>query len=214
VATARSIVDEEGADALSMRTLAERLGSGTATLYRHFANRAELVSHVVDAVLGEVEFAPDELAAMGWQDACRRMASVTFDVLRRHKNVAPLLLERVPMGANAMAQRERAIAFWVFNDFPPNLAGLIHATLARYVVAFATQPDHTSPTARDESPPSDVFRGLDAAQFPATSSVAGSLPIPPQQEFSFGLELILRGLAELRTSDGPRRNTPRKVKRQ
>ena len=32
VATALQIVDEEGADALSMRTLAQRLGSGTACL--------------------------------------------------------------------------------------------------------------------------------------------------------------------------------------
>jgi hypothetical protein len=33
VATAARIVDEDGSDALSMRTLAQRLGSGTATLY-------------------------------------------------------------------------------------------------------------------------------------------------------------------------------------
>src|SRR5689334_21438086 len=54
IATAIEIVDEEGADALSMRTLAQRLESGTATLYRHFGSRAQLVAHVVDAVLGEV----------------------------------------------------------------------------------------------------------------------------------------------------------------
>ena len=51
---ALELVDEHGADALSMRSLAQRLGSGTATLYRHFANRAELVAMVVDRMLGEV----------------------------------------------------------------------------------------------------------------------------------------------------------------
>ena len=56
IATALRIVDEEGAGALSMRTLAEHLGSGTAMLYRHFANRADLVAQVGDRVLGEVEF--------------------------------------------------------------------------------------------------------------------------------------------------------------
>ncbi|MFK0108449.1 helix-turn-helix domain-containing protein [Streptomyces sp. NPDC091217] len=40
IAMALRIVDEEGTEALSMRALAERLGSGTATLYRHFGKRA------------------------------------------------------------------------------------------------------------------------------------------------------------------------------
>ena len=38
-----------------MRSLAQRLESGTATLYRHFANRSELVAMVVDRMLGEVD---------------------------------------------------------------------------------------------------------------------------------------------------------------
>ncbi|MEU0948098.1 TetR family transcriptional regulator [Streptomyces canus] len=45
-----------------MRTLAERLGSGTATLYRHFGNRAGLVAQVVDHMFGLVELDERELA--------------------------------------------------------------------------------------------------------------------------------------------------------
>ena len=44
VDTALQIVDEQGADALSLRALADRLSSGTATLYRHVSGRAELMS--------------------------------------------------------------------------------------------------------------------------------------------------------------------------
>ena len=51
VAAALELVDAQGADALSMRTLAQRLNPGTATLYRHFANRSELIAHVVDLSL-------------------------------------------------------------------------------------------------------------------------------------------------------------------
>src|ERR1700745_1748683 len=39
VTTALQIVDDEGADALSMRTLAQRLDSGPPTLYRHVTGR-------------------------------------------------------------------------------------------------------------------------------------------------------------------------------
>ncbi|WNZ10828.1 helix-turn-helix domain-containing protein [Streptomyces sp. 11x1] len=52
----------EGAEALSMRALAERLGSSTATLYRHFGNRAGLVTQVVDHMFGLVEPDDRELA--------------------------------------------------------------------------------------------------------------------------------------------------------
>src|SRR5438309_8059110 len=49
------IVDEVGTDAFSMRLLADRLGSGTATLYRHLASKDELMVYVVDRILGEVD---------------------------------------------------------------------------------------------------------------------------------------------------------------
>jgi len=103
---ALQIVDDEGAEALSMRTLAQRLESGTAKLYRHFANRGEVIAHVVDRVFGEVEFSTKELAKMGWQRACESYGRSMFEVLGRHHNVAPLLVEHVPIGPNAMAQRD------------------------------------------------------------------------------------------------------------
>jgi AcrR family transcriptional regulator len=131
VTTALQIVDEEGADALSMRTLAQRLNSGTATLYRHFTSRADLIAHVVDLVSGSVEIDAAKLSAMPWQQACKTLARTMFDALRRHPNAAPLLAEDVPIGPNAMAARERLIALLLDNGFPPALAARSYATLAR-----------------------------------------------------------------------------------
>ena len=42
-----------------MRLLANRLGSGTATLYRHLASKDELMAYVVDRILGEVAIETD-----------------------------------------------------------------------------------------------------------------------------------------------------------
>ena len=56
---ALEIVDEVGTDAFSMRLLADRLGSGTATLYRHLAGKDELMAYVVDRILGEVDVETD-----------------------------------------------------------------------------------------------------------------------------------------------------------
>ncbi|MFF7946136.1 TetR/AcrR family transcriptional regulator [Streptomyces griseorubiginosus] len=199
VATALQIVDEEGADALSMRTLAQRLGSGTATLYRHFDNRAALVAHVVDRMFGFVTFDADELSSVGWQQALRTGAHAMFDALARHGNAARLLVEQVPLGPNAMALRERCVALLLDSGFPPRTAAQAYATLARYVLGFAVQVNRHEGTGRaEDAQAATAFRSVDPDLFPATLAVAPEMPVPIEEEFSFGLELLLSGLDRLR----------------
>lgn len=192
VATALQIVDDEGAEALSMRTLAQRLGSGTATLYRHFTNRAELIAQVVDLVSGSVEIDPLRLRTMPWQEACKAVAYAMFDALRQHPNVAPLMVQEVPIGPNALATREAMIALLLDNGFPPALAARSYATLARYILGFAIQLTST----HDDAGLAQAFHNLDPNEFPATVKVADHLPVQLDDEFAFGLELIIDGLAQ------------------
>ncbi|MFJ9012456.1 TetR/AcrR family transcriptional regulator [Streptomyces canus] len=203
VAAAVQIVDEEGVEALSMRTLAQRLGSGTATLYRHFDNRAALVAHVVDRMFGSIEIGDDELAAMGWRDACRTTVQAMFDAVSRHENVAPLLVEGIPVGPNAMAVRERCIAVLLADDFPPRVAAHAYATLSRYALGFAIQirGHHGGDRPGDDGQASAAFRAADPSLYPATAAVAEWMPVPLEEEFRFGLELLLDGLGRLRESD-------------
>jgi TetR/AcrR family transcriptional regulator, tetracycline repressor protein len=192
VATALHIVDSEGADALSMRTLAQRLDSGTATLYRHFAGRADVIAHVVDQVFGAVELDAAALRAMTWQDAGKAAAHSMFHALRSHPNVAPLLAEcGVPIGPHALAAREAVIAILLDNGFPPPLAARSYATLARYILGFAIQ--QAGGEAGDAGV-TEIFRDLDPVAFPATVAVANHIPVPLDDEFGFGLDLIIDGL--------------------
>jgi AcrR family transcriptional regulator len=191
VAAALQIVDEQGADALSMRTLAQRLDSGTATLYRHFSGRADVVAHVIDRVFGSAEVDVAALSALPWPQACKAAANNMFDALYRHKNVAPLLAGDVPVGPNAMAARERMIAFLLANGFSPALAARSYATLSRYVLGFVIQLDNSD---NDDANVARVFHELDPGQFPATVAVSDHLPVPWQDEFAFGLDLIVDGL--------------------
>lgn len=196
VATALQIVDEEGTEALTLRALAERLESGTATLYRHFASRAELIDCVVDRVLGEAVLDGTDLSRTTWQEACLRGARAIFSALSRHKNVAPLLVGRVPAGPNAMAHRERLIAVLLQCGFPPRLAATAYATLAHFVLGFAMQ----LPSRRFAGPLDDeavAFPAAPPSEFPATSAVAEFLPVSLDAEFAFGADLIVRGLDSL-----------------
>ncbi len=211
VTTALEIVDEQGVDALSMRTLAQRLNSGTATLYRHFAGRADLVAHVVDRVFGAIELDVAKLSTMPWQEACKSACHSMFDGLLRHRNMTTLLAENIPIGPNALAARERMIAVLLANGFPPAMAARSYATLARYILGFAIQLTGSS-GGLDDARLAGVFHDLDPRQFPATVAVADSLPVPWEDEFAFGLELIVDGLTqalkrETRRPENKRRNS-------
>ncbi|MGK3208698.1 TetR/AcrR family transcriptional regulator [Amycolatopsis sp. MEPSY49] len=195
LATALQLVDEEGAEALSMRTLAQRLESGTATLYRHFGNRATLITHVIDRVFGEVDLDAASPAGLSWDQACRTVAQAMFEALGRHRRLAPLLIEQTPTGPNAMLLRERCLAVLLDGGFAPDLAARAYATLARYVLGFAIQ---LAGSGDDAEQARAHFRHVSPGEFPATLAVADSLPVPLEEEFAFGLELIVTGLRAAR----------------
>ena len=196
LAAAVELLDEQGAEALSMRSLAQRLESGTATLYRHFSNRSELVSMVIDHILGEVDLDAHAVAALPWQQACTLFAQHIFDALSRHGNVASLLIEYTPMGPNALANRELCLSVFLDNGFPPAVAAHAYATLARYVLGFAIQLSGSAGSGQDAELTA-AFHGLDPLRYPATRAVADNLPVPLEEEFEFGLQLVVAGLERL-----------------
>lgn len=199
LAAAVELLDEQGAEALSMRSLAQRLRSGTATLYRHFSGRSELVSLVIDEILGEVDLDAQTLAASPWQESCIAFAHHMFEALRRHGNVAPLLVAYTPTGPNALANRERCLAVLLDNGFAPAVAAHGYATLARYVLGFAIQLSGAPANgAEQDAELSATFHRFDPSRYPATVAVADELPVSLTDEFSFGLRLIVAGLERLR----------------
>jgi AcrR family transcriptional regulator len=197
LAAAVELLDEQGAEALSMRSLAQRLGSGTATLYRHFSNRSELVSMVIDHIMGKIELDADTVAELPWQQACTLFAQHMFYALGRHGNVASLLIEYTPMGPNALANRELCLTLLLGSGFPPAVAAHAYATLARYVLGFGIQLSGSAVTGQQDSELSAAFHGLDPCRYPATVTVADALPVPLEDEFAFGLKLIVAGLERL-----------------
>jgi AcrR family transcriptional regulator len=199
---ALELVDEQGADALSMRSLALRLGSGTATLYRHFGSRSELVALVVDRMIGEID--NRAIASLPWQHACMSFAQSMFDALGQHGNVASLLIGHVPVGPNALAQRELVLSVLLANGFTPATAAHAYATVSRYVLGFAIQLSGS--TVSDDQRDAEVsaaFHRLDPSRYPATVAAADELPVPLEEEFEFGLRLIVAGLERLQGSTRP-----------
>ena len=213
VSVALEIVDEVGTDAFSMRLLADRLGSGTATLYRHLAGKDELMVYIVDRILGEVDTGTDSvaLAATSWQDATARGACALYEVLKNHPNALPLLVSQVPVGPNALIHRERSVAVLLACGFPLDLAARAYTAVAHYVVGFALQQHgQRAPRGEDAARLRDFYRGLDANTYPATVAAADALTsVPLAEEFRFGLQLVLDGIERaLEAAASPTAETP------
>ena len=181
-----------------MRLLADRLGSGTATLYRHLASKDELMVYVVDRILGEVDIETDADALSGttWQDATARRAGTFYEVLKNHPNALPLLVSQVPVGPNALINRERSMAVLLACGFPLDLAARAYTAVAHYVVGFALQQHAPgAPQPEDAAKLRDFYRALDANTYPATVAAADELTsVPLDEEFRFGLQLVLDGI--------------------
>jgi hypothetical protein len=123
------------------------------------------------------------------------MAASMFESLRNHPNVTPLLLAQAPTGPNAMALREFALQMLLNAGFSPSVAVRSYATLARFVLGFALQL--TGEQAGDVA----IAGALDSSgqnRLPDTATVA---EIPPlDDQFAFGLNLLLTGIAHRRSS--------------
>ncbi len=94
VGTAVELADSEGLAALSMARLAERLGCGTMSLYRHVASKDELVMFMLSTAPGPP---PRRLDNTDWSGALADWALGLWDVYHRH----PWVLQAASAGPPA-----------------------------------------------------------------------------------------------------------------
>lgn len=201
VGAALRLIDQVGIQALTLRMLADSLGSGTATIYRHFDSKDEVLVLVVEEILGEVSVRPEDIDGLPWRDAATVAAEAFYEALCRHPNALPLLAAQVPVGPNALLARERMIRLLLDHGFSIGLAARSFTALGHYVVGFALQQHGPgAPRPGDRVHLRDFYRSLDPAEYPATTEAAEELTsVPLHEEFRFGLDLLLDGLEQART---------------
>jgi AcrR family transcriptional regulator len=92
-----ALADEAGLEAFSMRGLAQELGVVPMALYKHVANKDELLDGMVDIVFSEIELPPGD---RDWRSAMRRRAISTREALKRHSWAIGMMESRHPGPAN------------------------------------------------------------------------------------------------------------------
>lgn len=81
LAAAVALADDGGVAALSMRKIAAALGVVPMALYKHVANKDELLDGMIDAVVGEID---PPAAGVEWKRAVRGRVLSARRMLLRH----------------------------------------------------------------------------------------------------------------------------------
>ncbi|WP_063050278.1 TetR/AcrR family transcriptional regulator [Nocardia arthritidis] len=208
VSEAVRLLDEEGIEALSMRTLGTRLNAGATSIYRHVANKDELIELVVDEVYGQISV-PDADAPETWRDAVATCAHSMRAMALRHPWVVSVLgqVGLSEFGPNMMRQSERILALFHAAGFAPGEADRSMSTLIAYVIGMATsEAAYLSLLARSGQTEQEWAESLR----PTAEAAAREHPLLSEgyaarrdddparlrdENFSYGLDRVLDGLA-------------------
>jgi AcrR family transcriptional regulator len=75
------LADESGVESLSMRKLAQELGVVPMALYKHVANKEELLDGMVDVIVGEIDTGA---SGADWKSSVRQRVLAAREILLRH----------------------------------------------------------------------------------------------------------------------------------
>ena len=182
-----------------MRGLAQELGVVPMALYKHVANKDELLDGMVDIVFGEIELPPGDL---DWRSAMRRRALSTREALKRHSWAIGMMESRHPGPAN-LRSHDAVMGCLREAGFSFEMAIHAYSLQDAYIYGFALQerdtafetPDSAGEAAQRRAEAIGAFE-----DYPHLVEVATKLPESGYDnavEFAWGLDLILEGLDRL-----------------
>ena len=209
--TALEIIDQYGADALSMRRLGAALDRDPMILYRHAPGKAALLDGVVEVVLAQLHVDP---ADPDWAAQLRGVARDYRALALEHPNAVPLLVTR-PL-ATPLALRPRGTlrpledvlalltragfsgpdALHIYRAF----FGFLNGHVLNELQELVENPDETD----------DLLRlglhRLPIGEFPLLRSLAHALAsYDGAAELERGLDILLIGLAATLSPSGESR---------
>ncbi len=208
VRAALALLDDEGLNALTMRRLSERLGIKAASLYRHVRNKDELLQLLADEISGEIPVAQ----SMGtWQEQLRHVAHNVRRGLLAHRDAAQVLAMTAPFGPRRLQHIETLLRILRSAGLSARDAARAAYHLNNVVTEFvADESRFTSMAGATASSRRKMytqvrklFKSLPADTYPVLVELADYLSEDdPDGLFAFGVDLWLRGLAELSNTRG------------
>ena len=197
-----ALADEAGLEACSMRRLALELGVVPMALYRHVANKDELLDGMVDIVFGEIE-AP--APGGDWKAELRRRAVSTREALNRHRWAIGEMEGRTTHGPSNLRLHDAVLGCLRAAGFSIEMTVHAYSVQDAYIYGFVLQQsDMSSETPEDFAAEAqrqmrDYAEAL--AGYPHLVEVVGGHVAEAgydyEAEFLFGLDVILDRLEQL-----------------
>lgn len=200
-----ALLDEAGEQALTLRALAARLGTGVGSIYWYVSGKDELLERAIDHVLGGV------LTAVEGQgrsddpiDDLRMMAVTLFDTIVDRPWLGAHFMRNIAERGNALQLYEQLGEQTLRLDLTPRQR--FHAVSAVFSVVVGSAAD------LGQEPPQEVldgsvgrdeflgryakmWRGLDAEEYPFMRDIADEFDgHDDREQFLAVLELTLTGL--------------------
>ena len=207
VEEAIALLDADGIEALSMRTLGQRLNAGATSLYRHVANKDELIELVVDEVYGEVDVpALDDVA--DWREGVVLFARRSREVLLRHRWMASVIGQAgmAYLGPNMMGTAEAVLKLYEAAGFEGPEANFAMQTVSSYMVgvvvteaAWLSAIERTGMTEKEwiDSTKTAIREQLAGNEL-LTRTFDAQVDVDPEADrdaaFEYGLAVTLDGL--------------------
>ena len=219
LAAAHELVAGDGFDALTMRALADALGTGAMALYRHFRNRDELVAALLDELLGTIPLAVDD--GGDWQASLSQLARAHHEMLLRVPSAIPSFLATPMSGPHASRFGEAVLGVLHGAGFTGEAAVGHFFTILALNYGYASFEARRQHPGTPDDPPAERIRRTQVAlaslpeqEFPLTVALARPLArfATTDANYSFAVEVVMAGIADAAERTGRReRKAPRKV---
>jgi AcrR family transcriptional regulator len=193
------VADVEGIGALSMRSLARRLGVEAMSLYHHVANKEQLLDGMVDLVFEEIHL---PMVGNDWAQEMRLRSESGREVLTRHRWAVGLMDSRSAPGPATLRHHDAVLGCLRAAGFPIALAAHAFAVLDAHLYGFMVQelslPFRGSVDLHVLA--DSIMGGLPVDALPHLAELVRNHVLLPGydfgDEFGYGLDLILEGLSQ------------------
>ena len=200
--TAVRLADESGIEALSMRKLAQALDVVPMALYRHVANKDELLDALVDVVISEID---PPLDGADWKTVIRARILSARRALLRHPWASRVMESRKIPTPVVLEYMDSMIGLFRTGGFSLDLTHHAMHTMGSRMFGF-TQEIFNDTSESDPELDAEMF-GAMADTYPYIFEIFTAIShddrsivgagCDDQFEFEFALDLMLDGLERL-----------------
>jgi TetR/AcrR family tetracycline transcriptional repressor len=218
VAAVSELLERGGVDAVSTRTVGEALNVHPTALYRHFRDMDELLREAADGILGGLADGACDSRDADALDAAAALCQRLRAVLMSHPGAARVVAPGPARKPNERAFTEKLLGLLSEAGLPDSEITLAYHALLEYTVGSALiDVTGTADSPDDVEARHRIWRAdylaASPERFPHTTRLAALLYPSLEDQFRFGIDVIIAGLRQrvgrAHRASGTARPTPK-----